>query len=123
MHLLAPVKSDSTLQTNIFERYSLTNNQSMTYMVGDSMSSQNAIICAAKCTENKECQGMVYDDQTKRCFLKECVNPNLFAEWKGNDSLYSIHILEKILVPPKTSLARGNSESVFRTLVYICLHT
>jgi len=87
------------------------------------MSSQNAIICAAKCTEDKECQGMVYDVQTKRCFLKECVNPNLFAEWKGNDSLYSIHILEKIRVPPKTLLARGNSESVSKYLVYIRLHT
>jgi len=50
---------------------------------------------------------MVYDVIEKRCFLKECVNPNLFSEWRGSKSDYSIQISQRANVQPNKLLAKG----------------
>jgi len=79
------------------------------HMTGNSMFSQVAEICLLKCTEDKKCLGMVYDVIEKRCFLKECVNPHLFTEWKGSKSDYSIQISQIANVQPNKLLARGKN--------------
>jgi len=77
------------------------------HMTGDSMFSQVAEICLLKCTEDQECLGMVYDVIEKRCFLKKCINPGLFTEWRGSKSDYSIQISQRANVKPNKLLARG----------------
>jgi len=118
--LVAPVNSQCTVGVDRFRKYSVPGNMSVTdHMTGDSMFSQVAEICLLKCTENKKCLGMVYDVPEKRCFLKECVNPHLFAEWTRSESDYSIQISQRANVQPNKLLARGRS--IIEHVSVICL--
>jgi len=103
-----PVTSQCNAVTDKFRRYSVPESRSITdYMTGESIFSPVVGICLLRCTEGEKCRGMIYDVPTKRCFLKECLNPHLFVNWNESDSNYSIQILQRINVEPNKLLARG----------------
>jgi len=122
MHLVVSVTSQCTVSIDRFRRYSVPENRSVTdHMTGESIFSPVAEICLLKCTEDKKCLGMVYDVPEKRCFLKECVNPHLFTEWRGSKSDYSIQISQRANVQPNKLLARGKDIINYHKVKYTYL--
>jgi len=110
VHLVTRVTSQCHLRTDKFRRYSVPENMPVSpHMTGESIFAQTAAICLIKCVEKQICQGMIFDDKTKRCFLKECVNPHQFTEYQGSDSDYHIQISQRANVEPNKHLARGRN--------------
>jgi len=108
--IVVSVASQCSANTNRFGRYSVPDSRSLTdHMTGESMFSEVVGICLLRCKEDKNCLGMVYDIENKRCFLKQCVNLHLFTEWNGKDEDYYIFISQRANKSPNHLLARGKS--------------
>jgi len=52
----------------------------------DSKAISSTLRCGSDCIIEEECDGFTYDWLTKKCSVKTCVNPNLYAEGQGDDS-------------------------------------
>jgi len=108
--LVTLVTSQCVMHTDKFRRYRVPENMSIKdHMMDESTLVQSAGICLLKCVNHRNCRGIVYDIQTKRCFLKECVNPHQFIEWNGQETEYDIQISQKANVEPNKLLARGEN--------------
>jgi len=108
VHLVTLATSQCVMRTDKFRRYRVPENMSVKdHMTGESTFVQTAGICLLKCVNQRSCRGMVYDIQTKRCFLKECVNPHQFIESNEQEADSYIQISQTANVEPNKFLARG----------------
>jgi len=96
-----------TGQTDRYQRYSVPENMSvLDYMTVESTFSQSLETCLVKCTNDEECQGMIYNEY-KRCYLQKCVNPQLLTNGTEIISGYFFYILERLNLQHDKLLARG----------------
>jgi len=56
----------------------------------DSGTAISTSYCGFHCMRREKCNGFTFDQLTKKCSVKTCVNPNLYSEGQKDDSDFYI---------------------------------
>jgi len=75
-------------QTVLYKSYVMPESLSK-ILQHDSGTAISTLYCGFDCMR-RECNGFTFDWLTKKCSVKTCVNPNLYAEGQGDDSDFYI---------------------------------